>query len=256
MPRKTEGSYLFRGSAYALAARFTDPKYVIPTQAGVVLGASGGKSSVSVKKFTRSVNREGPISFSEAAASVEGEERADGSHHAVATVTIRNLNFLNVVKTDLIFLQIISRHPPAPARRDPNKIPEGSVTFDNSRFEGLKIAGKSVDINLSKIVSEHPTYYDYTHIQQQRGKRYLWMPDDCDGLIVTSLVEKLDVKGEGITVEGHIVTVRDFGKIHVAEVIIERGNRRLHMLRFELGSPQVGDAVAGGGEGNGGEIPP
>ncbi len=254
MPRKNEGSYLFRGNAYALAARFTDPKLVIPTQAGVVLAASGGKSSASVKGFKRSM-KEGPISFSEAVASVEGEERADGSHHAVAAVTIRNLNFLNVVKADLILLKILSSHP-APVRRAPNKIPEGSVTFDDSRFEGLKIAGQPVNVTLSKIVSNHPTYYDYSHIQPPRGKHYLWMPDDCAGVFVTTLVEELNVQAKGVKTQGHIITVENFGKIHVAEVIIERGDRRLHMLRFELGSPQVGDAVAGGGEGNGGDIPP
>lgn len=255
MPRKNEGSYLFRGNAYALAARFTDPKLVIPTQAGVVLAASGGKSSASVKGFKRSI-KEGPISFSEAMASVEGEERGDGSRHAVAMVTIRKLNFLNVVKADLIFLKIISRHPAASAGKAPYKMSEGSETFGDSTIEGLKIAGHPVDFKRSKIVSDHPTYYDYSQIQPPRGKHYVWTPDDCAGVFVTSLVDKLELEAKGVKVEGHIVTVENFGKIHVAEVIIERGDRRLHMLRFELGSPQVGDAVVGGGEGNGTETWP
>jgi hypothetical protein len=78
-----------------------------------------------------------------------------------------------------------------------------------------------------------------------------------DGVIVTSLVDgDLKVEGKGISVQGHIVTIENFGKIHIAEVIIERGYRRLHMLRFELGSPIVGVALLAGGEGDGTEIWP
>ena len=47
----------------------------------------------------------------------------------------------------------------------------------------------------------------------------------------------------GATIEQHVVTVPDFGKIFFGELLITDLSRRLTMLRLELGSP-IGGAVA------------
>lgn len=50
---------------------------------------------------------------------------------------------------------------------------------------------------------------------------------------------------------GYVIHVREFGKVFLGEVHIKRGQRRLNMLRFELGCPVCGDAAGGSVEGNG-----
>jgi hypothetical protein len=243
-------AHLFRSSAYALAARFTQPPSVIPTQAGVILGASGGESSAVVRNFNYKIDKRA-ISFSEANANVTGSVSAEGARHALATVTIKRVNVLGTVKADKIVANVRSEH--GVPRRE-GMVGEGAVTFEGSVFENLEIGGKPVKLKLnSEIFSTHPTYEDFAGIQQPRGKSYRWSAGGGDAVIVTSLVEQLEVPG--FKVEGHIVFIPDFGKIHVAEVIVERGERRLHMLRFELGSPIVGAAVLGGVDGNGADIP-
>ena len=47
------------------------------------------------------------------------------------------------------------------------------------------------------------------------------------------------------------IHVREFGKIYVAEVVMKRGQRRLGLLRFDLGCAVCGDASSGNVEGNG-----
>lgn len=247
------GSYLFRGGAYAFAARFTDPALVIETQAGALLGASGGASSASAPAFSRTVD-DRPISFSGAESSVTGTQK-DGQRSMRARVTVNAVNFLNVVTADSIVAEVVSEHS---ASSEPYRMNQAHVWFGESNFANLKIAGQPIGLKLNtRMFAEHPTYEDFEGIQQRRGKRYAWKPKNVRGLIVTSLLqEPLRFAGEGITVDGHIIKIANFGRIHVAEVIIERGYRRLHMLRFELGSPVVGDAVFGGGDGNGTDILP
>jgi hypothetical protein len=47
----------------------------------------------------------------------------------------------------------------------------------------------------------------------------------------------------GATIDGHVVTVPDFGKIFFGEVAVQKMSRRLTMMRLELGSPVGGDAA-------------
>jgi hypothetical protein len=57
---------------------------------------------------------------------------------------------------------------------------------------------------------------------------------------------------DGATIDHHVVTVPNFGKIFFGELLITDLSRRLSLLRFELGSPDGGSAVAPEVEANGG----
>jgi hypothetical protein len=55
----------------------------------------------------------------------------------------------------------------------------------------------------------------------------------------------------GATIDGHVVTVPEFGRIFFGEVAVAKMSRRLTMLRFEFGSPFGGDAAIGDVQDNG-----
>jgi hypothetical protein len=74
------------------------------------------------------------------------------------------------------------------------------------------------------------------------------------GAVLTTLLRK-PIKATCATTDGHCVTIPDFGKIYIAELIVDSRSRRLNMLRFELGSPDEGDYAAGGVGGNGSWYP-
>jgi hypothetical protein len=53
------------------------------------------------------------------------------------------------------------------------------------------------------------------------------------------LVQQIDGDCEGKL--GHVIDLPDFGRIYLAELLLDRGSFQLIMLRFELGCPVVGD---------------
>ena len=65
------------------------------------------------------------------------------------------------------------------------------------------------------------------------------------GTTYATIVRSIKWAGDpypGATIEQHVVTVPDFGKIFFGELLITDQSRRLTMLRLELGSPIGGFA--------------
>ena len=216
---------------------------IIPSQASVSLAQSGGEGYSTVRNY----NYKGLITFDEASAYVTGSEEEEDFEdnegktqkvlvfNTLASVTVRNLNIANMVHVDLLAARLTSRHPEFEfVDGKPNighQRREGDITFEGSFIKGLTIAGEAVDVDLDPLVSV-PTYAAYKAAA------------DLDA----------DPKAEK---EHHIyrkkntIHVREFGKIYVAEVVMKRGQRRLGLLRFDLGCAVCGDASSGNVEGNG-----
>ena len=82
-----------------------------------------------------------------------------------------------------------------------------------------------------------------------RGRRPLHRRPACsrrDGTTYATIVTSIkwaDKPYPGATIDQHVVTVPDFGKIFFGELLITDQSRRLTMLRLELGSP-IGGFVA------------
>ena len=70
--------------------------------------------------------------------------------------------------------------------------------------------------------------------------------------IECSLVEKITPKGKlPGTIQGNVLTIPGFGKISLAELIIDSNSYRLSMFRLELGCPTRGGVSGGNLVGNG-----
>jgi hypothetical protein len=265
MSVKSESSFLFHGSAFGLAARFDHPeKVTIPTQAMAVLAPTGGEASSTVKSF----QYKDAIMFEEATARVVGSQDPDGSYHTDVTATIRGLRFLQLVQADLIVARVNSIHRPRETRK--GIIDEAEVTVTGSAIEGLYIAGKKLNFEMDCEVFSHNATFDKLR-KAKRGAMYSHSGAK-ETLIRDSVVKAIDCQRitdaerkktadpkyilPGVRVDGNVVWVPHFGKIFIGEVIIQRGYRRINMLRMELGCGTGGGGTAGGGEGNGGEIPP
>jgi hypothetical protein len=66
------------------------------------------------------------------------------------------------------------------------------------------------------------------------------------GTTYATIVRSIKWEGEpypGATIDQHVVTVPDFGRIFFGELLITDQSRRLTMVRFELGSP-IGGALS------------
>jgi hypothetical protein len=80
--------------------------------------------------------------------------------------------------------------------------------------------------------------------------------DEDRQVAICSLVEKIETKLKGVDLKQHLIEVKNFGKIFLAEVLAEPGTRTLTMLRLELGSPHVADITAAQATTNGQPMPP
>jgi hypothetical protein len=64
--------------------------------------------------------------------------------------------------------------------------------------------------------------------------------------IIGTIVRRLKWKGApmpGARIDDNSIVVPDFGTVYFGEILITSVERRVSMLRFELGSPEGGDVV-------------
>jgi hypothetical protein len=260
------GSFLYHGSAFGLSARFDHPsKVTIPTQAVAVLAPTGGESSSTVGPF-----KQHDVLFEEASARAVGSEDPDGSRHTDVTATVRKLRFLQLVQADLVVARVNSIHRLTETRD--GVIDEAEVTFTGSNISGLFIAGERLEFELdTEVFSRFATFERLRKGDPKLGTVYAH-GGVKDAVVRSSIVSRIGCeplsKSErkkvadpsyilpGVRSDGNVVWVPHFGKIFIGEVIVQRGYRRINMLRMELGCGTGGGGTVGGGEGNGGEIPP
>jgi hypothetical protein len=140
-------SFAFNASALAFGARFEQPECgIIPSQASVALAPTGGEGYQTVRNF----DYKGIITFDEASVYVSGSEHGD-VRNTLASVTIKNLNVLNLLHVDLLSSRITSRHVVGQE--------EGEITFHGSSAENLRIAGRPVRVNFNHdFFARYPTH--------------------------------------------------------------------------------------------------
>ena len=80
--------------------------------------------------------------------------------------------------------------------------------------------------------------------------------DEDNKVALCSLVEKIETKLGGVDSKQHLIEVKNFGKIFLAELFAAPGTRTLTMLRLELGSPHVADLTVAETTTNGQPPPP
>lgn len=130
-------SFAFNASAVAFGARFEQPdNSIIPSQASAALAPTGGEGYETVSNF----NYKGIITFDEASVYVSGSTHGT-VRNSLASVTIKNLNVLNLLHVDLLSSRITSRHELGKS--------EGEITFHGSSVDNLRIAGKPVKVNFN-----------------------------------------------------------------------------------------------------------
>jgi hypothetical protein len=140
-------SFAFNASALAFGGRIQQPSStVIPSQASVTLAPSGGEGYETIRNF----DYKGIITFDEASVYVAGSEHGD-IRNTLASVTIKNLNVLNLLHADLLSSRITSRHVLGEE--------EGEITFHGTSAENLRIGGKPAKVNFNHdFFARYPTH--------------------------------------------------------------------------------------------------
>jgi hypothetical protein len=144
---------------------------------------------------------------------------------------------------------------------------------ETTTIEGVSVGGRPLVIELDKRpFQDHTTRSklvaaldDERYAKEYGAQFFLDAPVEgdlvprrrrlanCD-LIYGTIVRSIRWAGDvypGATIDGNMVVVPDFGRIYVGEVLIGEAERRLTMVRFDLGSPNAGRASGSEVQSNG-----
>jgi len=237
----------FHAFAHALAGEFRHPLWsIIPARASASLSTIGGHAIVEERAF----HFQDFVCFKSAHTFLSGKHRRDDTYVTHASTVVKGLNILGMVTADKIVSRLTSVHRP--------KETEGHIIAEDSRFEGLKINGQDVKVTLRHDLLVQCKTFDSLAkgIAGDKKSGKIWGLDEDRKVALCSLVEKIDTKLGGVDLKQHVIEVKNFGKIFLAEVFTSPGTRTLTMLRLELGSPHVAEITVGEATTNGQPVPP
>jgi hypothetical protein len=226
----------FHAEGHALSGEFRHPLWsVIQAQASASLSTIGGHATAQVENF----HHQDFVCFKSADTHISGKRRRNDTFVTHASTVVKGLNILGMVTADRIVSRLTSVHSP--------KDPEGHIIAEDSRFEGLKIDGEDVKVILRHdLLVKCKTFSELTKgIAGDKKSGKIVALDEDRQVAICSLVEKIETKLKGVDVKQHLIEVKNFGKIFLAEIFTDPGTRTLTMLRLELGSPHVAELIAG-----------
>ena len=226
----------FHAEGHALSGEFRHPLWsVIQAQASASLSTIGGHATAQVENF----HHQDFVCFKSADTHISGKRRRNDTFVTHASTVVKGLNILGMVTADRIVSRLTSVHSP--------KDPEGHIIAEDSRFEGLKIDGEDVKVILRHdLLVKCKTFSDLTKgIAGDKKSGKIVALDEDRQVAICSLVEKIETKLKGVDAKQHLIEVKNFGKIFLAEIFTDPGTRTLTMLRLELGSPHVAELIAG-----------
>ncbi|MBZ5624229.1 MAG: hypothetical protein LAQ69_36850 [Acidobacteriia bacterium] len=243
MRRENKPRFLYHAHAIGLAASLTKPTTVfLDAQPVSALPVAGGRSSARVENF----RFQDIISYRLAETQTVGVSGTEsGTFSTVATVAVEGLNILNVLTADRIVARLASRH-----FLDEDREP--SILTLGSHFENLKIGGREIKFDLDRqVMSEWHVFTDAVKGWLAGGSGR----DLRNNRVHTSIVSNIQPL-DGCDVDSHSIHFPDFGTVFLGELQITRDERRLTMLRVELGCAYEGDVTCAEGAGNGSPAPP
>ena len=239
----------YHASTVAVTGHFTLPfQEDIPTQACLSLKESGGFLHTHVTNF----NFRDIVTFRRAVAFTAGSfSPKDQAFDATASVLIEGLNILNIVTADRIIARVASSHPKSGE--------EPGITPIGCSFEGLRIAGHRVEIDLAlDTFAKFRTMSSFREAcgSDRETARLVTAPDHAKAMCMAELPCTLVRSIHGLGSELELISpnrirIRDFGILTFGAILVAERKRTVSMLQFELGSTPEGAGQIGGAEGNG-----
>jgi hypothetical protein len=274
--------YVFRGNASAIAGQIFRPASIIVDVncGGSSLGVSGGRSQAQVAgrsfgniiKFGSAFTlAEGLFDDKKRAAAVTDHDGRQSQLTATTTVTAETREISVGIKPVVIIKRVrgtlVGRSAVA-GSGEPSIVPARDTSI-----QGVMINGNALTVNLNvafftkydtraKVLAaadDPKSFRGYSNhfvigatVEGQSLDRPVLI--SREGVIYATIVKELKWEGKppsNARIDGHSVIVKDFGTVYFGELLIGRTERRLTMVRFELGSPvggyaDVGDVVTSG----------
>ena len=241
-------THYFHADATAIGGHIEKPIVKnVPVQSPVSLAPVGGVTDGNGPRF----EFENVVSAEATRTRVEGHFLSDLATTRM-TSQVDQLIVLNRVRAGQLLAYISSEHP----GKDPHvpRVDFGRTSITNLRVDDADIE-VLLDLNLLNGKNGAGNGFPKKpHVQDKK----LWDKVDQkfnekNGHLRCSLVKKVNIKGKfpGRLIRPNILEIPDFGRIHLAELIVSYHSYQLIMMRFELGCPTSGALSASAGKVNG-----
>lgn len=279
---RPENRFFFNANAVGLAAHLRRPENEflpavasasLPVTGGVGFGESQGGRLLDLLSF-------GAVKTAVSGDFVTPEKAVEFTHgnygqnllptETHAQVSVAALKIVNGDRT-LEIDELVAALSSYSDRRHENEFRTLSAEFKNVRVDGVALEIKthselftkhSTKRKLVEVYAGSQAFRDqYAHLFQSAkpvNTRRRDIPGSR-GLIYTTVVSSLAWKGDapkGATIYRNSVKIENFGSIYLGELLLEEGERRLTLLRFELGSPRGANGAAAEISSNGSSWPP
>jgi hypothetical protein len=275
-------THKYHAEATALSGTLHHPlKQEIKPHAYVKIHEDGGYLAQQATEF----QLESVLQYGRAHTQVSGnlEDKKPGhGWNTLTTSVVEGLNILNVITADRVVAQIATEHPLV------GYIPR--ISFLGTHFVNLRIAGHPVNVDLDiefigekpendapytkspgfvdRVCKQHARLREHPNPLAEILGRYNQVPEsfgNSDGTRETvecSLIHKVESACPG-RIFGHVIHIRDFGTIYLAQVKIEHTayhpvhgiptetHIHLDMIRAEMGCIATGAVSVGSGRVNG-----
>jgi hypothetical protein len=240
-------THYFHADATAIGGYIVKPFVKdIPVQAPTALSPSGGHDEASTVNF----QFEDILSAKATRTRVEGHFLGELATTRM-TAVVEDLNILDKVRADELVAYISTEHP----GKEPD-VPR--VNFGRTRITDLRVGDSVLEVQLDLNLLNNGNRDGFPKIAPVYDKT-VWNKvkqkfDEERGFLQCSLVKEIEVvrgKLPGKLLPPNIIEIPDFGRVHVAELLITGDSYELIMLRIELGCPTQGTASASAGAVNG-----
>lgn len=245
-------THYFHADATAIGGQIQRPVVKnVPTQAPVSLAPAGGETDATGAPS---------FEFEEIISADSSRTRVEGNIQSGLATTrmksqVRGLNVLERVRADQLLAFIEAVHPGKPP--DVPRIEFGGTSITNLRVDDSTLE-VSLDLDLLNC-GNGKGFPDKPHVQNKAlWEKVAQKYDEKNAHLVCTLVKKIRViKGKfpGKVIRPNILEIPDFGRVHLAELLVSYHSFQLIMMRFELGCPTTGALSVSSGKVNGGGGP-
>jgi len=244
------GRFMFAGHAIGASARFhrlddqSNLNHVVPTLGASVVPTSGGRCNSHADPFRYEVPTPRPrclLAVQRADSFADGRE-VNGAIETEVGAEVVGLEVVEKLRCDLVKMHMLVK------RASPKDPPV--VMTDGNRIEGLRLGDVQAIVSLDEsplLNSGSAAEFESWHQGKRRGLGRFGMYQGST--IVTDI--QLIGSDPNISVEGNVIVWKGFGRIILGEIHVKEHERRLTLVRLEMGSDAGGSGDAGEGKTNG-----
>ena len=243
------GRFMFAGHAIGASARFHrlddvhNLNHVVPTLGSSVLSSSGGRCDSHRDPFRFDVDaprKRCLMAVQRVDTMAEGRD-ANGVIETEVMAEVAGLEVVEKLRCDLVRMHMLVTRPVGG---------EPVVTTNGNRIDGLRLG----TVQATVTIDEAPLLNSSDSERFEAFLSSTGRPVSIVGKTVRStIVSNIRLAGSdpNISVDGNVIVWNGFGRIILGEIHVKGHDRRLSLIRLEMGSDAGGSGGAGEGQTNG-----